>query len=251
MTEGYEIPHLLYWVALATIIAVGGFMRGFSGFGTPLVMVPLLSFLMQPKEAVLLSLSIDVLAMIPMIPGSIKLVRWQPITPLVIGAVIAIPIGAWVLVVANPANMKVIISTIVLVFACLLLSGWTYKGDRTITLSFFIGIFSGVANGATGIGGPPIAAFFIARGMTAKTLRSSLNIVAFIMEGLAALTIYLTGDFEIENVVKVLYLFPLMLVFVWFGAILFKIVDNKLFNKSILYFLVIFGIYILITTILI
>ena len=247
MIEGYEIPYLLYWVALATIIAVGGFMRGFSGFGTPLVMVPLLSFLMQPKEAVLLSLSIDVLAMIPMIPGSIKLVRWQPITPLVIGAVIAIPIGAWVLVVANPANMKVIISTIVLVFACLLLSGWTYKGDRTITLSFFIGIFSGVANGATGIGGPPIAVFFIARGMTAKTLRSSLNIVAFIMEGLAALTIYLTGDFEIENVVKVLYLFPLMLVFVWFGTILFRIVDNKLFNKLILYFLVIFGIYILIT----
>jgi len=247
LTEGYEIPYLLYWVVLATIIAVGGFMRGFSGFGTPLVMVPLLSFLMQPKEAVLLALSIDVLAMIPMIPGSIKLVRWRPIIPLVIGAVIAIPIGVWVLVVANPENMKVIISTFVLVFACLLLSGWTYKGDRTITLSFFIGIFSGVANGATGIGGPPIAAFFIARGMTAKTLRSSLNIVAFIMEGLAALTIYLTGDFEIENVVKVLYLFPLMLVFVWFGTILFRIVDNKLFNKLILYFLVIFGIYILIT----
>ena len=239
----------MYWTLLAAIISAGGFMRGFSGFGATLVMVPLLSFLMLPSQAVLLALSIDVLVMIPIFPKAAKQAEWKPIIPLVVGALVAIPLGVWILVMASPGTMRIIISIMVLIFAFLLLSGWSYNGQKTKLLSFIVGIFSGIANGATAIGGPPIAVYFIAKGMSPVALRASLNVVAFIMEGLSVITIYSMGSFDISNTIPMLIFAPLMLIFVWFGSTIFKFVDNKLFNKLILYFLISFAVYILIMTI--
>jgi uncharacterized membrane protein YfcA len=240
---------LLHWTFLVAIVATGGFMRGFSGFGTTLVMVPLLNLLMPPSEAVFLALSIDVLVMIPVLPKAAQHAEWEPIIPLLIGAFLAIPLGAWILVIASPETMRIIISILVLTSACLLLSGWTYRGQKTKSLSFMVGVLSGIANGATAIGGPPIAAYFIAKKLSPVVLRASLNVVAFIMEGVSAIVIYSVGSFDIRNTISMLILVPFMLIFVWFGYVTFRLVDNKLFNKLILYFLIIFGAYILILTI--
>ena len=83
---------------------------------------------MLPSQAVLLALSIDVLVLMPIFPNAAKQAEWQPIIPLVVGALVAIPLGAWVLVMASPGTMQIIISIMVLLFALLLLSGWSYNG---------------------------------------------------------------------------------------------------------------------------
>ena len=240
---------LLHWGFLAVIVAVGGFVRGFSGFGATLVMVPLLNLLMSSSEAVLLALSIDVLVLTTILPKNAQQAEWKPIIPLILGAFIAIPLGAWILVMASPATMRIIISVLVLMFSCLLLSGWTYKGQKTQSLSFMVGAFSGIANGATAIGGPPIVAYFIAKGMPPVALRASLNVAAFIMEGVSVIAIYFVGNFNIENTISVLILAPFMLIFLWIGSVTFRSVNKKFFNTLILYFLIIFGAYILILTV--
>ena len=239
---------LSYWAPLLAIVAAGGIMRGFAGFGATMVMVPFLSLLMSPKEAVLLALSTDVLVMTPMFPKAAKKAEWKPVIPVVIGAFLGMPLGIWILVIANPETMRIIISILVIGCACLLLSGWTYKGQKTSLLSFCVGMFSGASNGASSIGGPPIAVYFISKGMPPITLRASLNVVAFIMEGVAAIAIYFAGNFNIKNVASIIILFPCMLLFAWIGSVIFRFADNNLFNKSILYFLIIFGGYILISS---
>lgn len=236
---------LSYWAPLLAIVAAGGLMRGFAGFGATMVMVPFLSLLMSPKEAVLIALSTDVLVMTPMFPGAAKKAEWKPVMPIVMGAFLGMPLGVWVLVLADPETLKILISTIVIGFACLLLSGWTYQGHKTTFLSFCIGMISGATNGSSSIGGPPIAVYFIAKGMSPITLRASLNVVAFIMEGVAAVIIFFAGSFNIKNIASIIILFPFMLLFAWVGSVIFKYADNNLFKKYILYFLIIFGGYIL------
>lgn len=240
---------LSYWTPLLAIAAAGGFMRGFAGFGSTMVMVPFLSLLMLPSEAVLIALSIDTLVMTPMFPKAAQNAEWKPIIPLVIGGFIATPLGVLILVIASPETTRVIISILVIVFALLLLSGWTYRGHRTTLLSFSIGLLSGATNGASSIGGPPIAVYFIAKGMTPITLRASLNVVSFIMEGVAVIAIFLTGNFNTKLLTSIAVLFPCMLLFAWIGAVIFRFADNDLFKKYILYFLIIFGGYILISSI--
>ena len=240
---------LSYWAPLLAIAAAGGFMRGFAGFGATMVMVPFLSLLMLPSEAVLVALSIDVLVMTPMFPKAAQNAEWKPIVPLVIGGFIATPLGVFILVIASPETMRVIISILVIGFAALLLSGWTYRGHRTRLLSFCIGMFSGASNGASSIGGPPIAVYFIAKGMPPITLRASLNVVAFLMEGGATVAIFITGNINFTILTTIAVLFPCMLLFAWVGSIIFRHADNNLFKKFILYFLIIFGGYIFISSI--
>ena len=87
----------------------------------------------------------------------------------------------------------------------------------------------------------------MARGVSPKSLRASLNSLSFIMEGAAALLIYFAGVFEFKILVTVFILFPFMLLFAWVGSKLFSVLDNSLFNKIILYFLLIFGFYIIVS----
>ena len=239
---------LYYWWPLIAIVTVGGIMRGFAGFGTTLIMVPFLSLLMPPSEAVFIALATDVLVMLPLLPNAVKNAKWKHIWPMIIGVFLATPLGVVVLTVTNPNFMKILIAILVIGSACLLLSGWRYKGKRANLLSFFIGAFSSVANGATGIGGPPIAVYFISQGMSAISLRASLNSLGFIMEGVAALFIYFAGGVELRVLMTVLILFPFMLLFTWVGSIMFRVLDNGLFNTLILYFLTIFGVYIIAST---
>ena len=68
---------LIDWASLIAITALGGFMRGFAGFGTTLVMVPIFILFMPPVEAVLIGLTIDVIAMVPMFPSAAKDSDWN------------------------------------------------------------------------------------------------------------------------------------------------------------------------------
>ena len=85
--------------------------------------------------------------------------------------------------------------------------------------------------------------------MKPMTLRGSLYVLSFIMEGVAAIAIFLTGNFNTKLLTSIAGLFPCMLLFAWIGAVIFRFADNDLFKKYILYFLIIFGGYILISSI--
>ena len=234
-----------YWLPLIAIAMVGGIMRGFAGFGTTLIMVPFFSLLMPPSEAVFIALAADVLVMIPLLPNAVRDAQWKYIWPMIIGVFLATPLGVMVLKITNPDVMEIFIAILVIGSAFLLLSGWKYEGKRANSLSFFVGAFSSVVNGATGIGGPPVVVYFMAQGMSPKSLRASLNSLAFIMEVAAALFIYFAGVVEFRILVTVFILFPFMLLFTWIGSKIFSVLDNSLFKKIILYFLLIFGVYIM------
>ena len=236
-----------YWLPLIAIAMVGGVMRGFAGFGTTLIMVPFFSLLMPPSEAVFIALATDVLVMIPLLPNAVRDAQWKYIWPMIIGVFLATPLGVMVLKITNPEVMEILIAILVIGSAFLLLSGWKYEGKRANSLSFFVGVFSSVVNGATGMGGPPVVVYFLAQGMSPKSLRASLNSLAFIMEVAAALLIYFAGVVEFKILVTVFILFPFMLLFTWIGSKIFSVLDNSLFNKIILYFLLIFGVYIIVS----
>ena len=236
-----------YWLPLIAIAMVGGIMRGFAGFGTTLIMVPFFSLLMPPSEAVFIALATDVLVMIPLLPNAVRDAQWKYIWPMIIGVFLATPLGVMVLKITNPDVMEIFIAILVIGSAFLLLSGWKYQGKRANSQSFFVGAFSSVVNGATGMGGPPVVVYFMAQGMSPKSLRASLNSLAFIMEVAAALLIYFAGVVEFEILVTVFFLFPFMLLFTWIGSKIFSVLDNSLFKKIILYFLLIFGVYIIVS----
>ena len=100
-----------------------------------------------------------------------------------------------------------------------MMSGWTYQGNKTTLLSFGVGLFSGTSGSTAAIGDPPIAVYMLARGLTAVQTRASLNAIAFIKEGISAISIFFAASVGLKILFVIAALFPCMLFFSWLGLL--------------------------------
>ena len=95
---------------MAVVVAVAGIVRGFSGFGAGLIMVPTLSLLVDPVLAVPLVVLMEAVAGLQLVPGAIQSVQWRTVAPMGIAACLSIPLGSRVLASLDPATMRIGIS---------------------------------------------------------------------------------------------------------------------------------------------
>lgn len=224
-------------------------MRGFAGFGTTMVMVPLFSLIIDPAPAIFIAITVDVLVMAPLFPNAARNADWKPIMPMMIASLLVTPLGAWLLVIAPADIMRLFIAAMVIISALLLMSGWTYRGEKTIALSAAVGAVSGTAGTAVGIGGPPMAVYYMASGSSALETRSALNAMGFIKMTLSSISIAIAGSFSAEHYYMVLYLLAPMLAMTWVGAKAFHMVNESGFKRYMLWALIVIGVIVIIKTI--
>src|SRR5690554_1428512 len=108
------MPDFMTWQFAAAVAAalVAGAVRGFSGFGSALVLTPSLSALYGPAIAVPISLLMELALAVPFVPPAARLVDWRRIGALCLAAFGAVPLGAWVLLSVDPRPMRWAISAI-------------------------------------------------------------------------------------------------------------------------------------------
>ena len=91
-------------------IAAGGFLRGFLGFGAALLIVPVLSLVMAPVEAIAILVLIELPNIVYLIPRSMRECEFKTLAPMMCGLIIAVPLGTTLLVLVDPVKMKFVIS---------------------------------------------------------------------------------------------------------------------------------------------
>jgi len=245
-----DLLNLTGWelLALAAFTSIGGFMRGFAGFGTTLIMVPLFSLIIEPVEAVFIGLAIDATATIPLAPNAFRQAEWKPIIPLMTASFLVTPLGAYILIIASADTMRLAIAVMVIFSALLLLSGWRYKGKQTPLLSFIVGGVSGTIGTATVAGGPPVAVYFMSGPSLALQIRASLNCMGFLKLSLSAITIAFASAFAVATYYTALALLPVMLGFSWIGSKFFHGVSDEKFRRLLNYILILVGLAIIART---
>jgi|SRR5665213_258652 len=134
-------------IAICAIALASGTARGFSGFGSALIFMPLASSLASPRLVAALLLMIDFVAATPLIPNAWKHADRKATAVMVLGALVGVPIGTWFLSRLEPVTTRWIISAFVFALLLLLLSGWRYRGRDFPALSVGIGGLSGFCSG--------------------------------------------------------------------------------------------------------
>ena len=141
---------------------VAGLMRGFAGFGSALMIAPVLALAVGPRTAIPAILIVMLVTSIQLVPKAWNSANWSAVIPLSLGGTIGIPIGALLLVVVDQELIRRSISITVIFFAILMLVGWRYKGSVRPVFSGIAGWLGGLISGAAAAGGPAVIMFLLA-----------------------------------------------------------------------------------------
>ncbi len=175
---------------------MAGIVRGITGFGGAMVAAPPLALLLGPHVAVPIVLVLESVVAAPMLVKTRREVERGVIGPILIAACITVPLGAFLLIVAEPELIRRAIAVAVIVFAMLLLRGWRSSYQPRTAMSLAVGAISGLMTGATSIGGPPVILYLLSGPHSAETTRANLTLFIAVTSlfGLAMLAFYGLAD---------------------------------------------------------
>jgi uncharacterized membrane protein YfcA len=174
-------PTLGFACALVALAAV---VRGFSGFGSAMIVMPGLSLIYPPVETLVVFALIELAANLQLLPQGLRDADRRRVLPLALGATLCLPLG-WQVIVA-------------------------------------VGCASGLLGGSTGMAGPPVILMLMSTPGSAAQVRGAL-ILFFAWLGLVFLALFAwEGRLDVTALLRAAVLLPFYLAGIWAGSRLFR-----------------------------
>jgi uncharacterized protein len=224
-------------IAICAVAFVSGTARGFSGFGSALIFMPLASSIADPRLVAALLLIIDFVAAAPLLPGAWQKADRKATAVMVAGALIGVPIGTYFLSRLEPVTTRWIISVFVFALLLLLLSGWRYRGKDHAAVSIGIGGLSGFCSGLAQTGGPPIVGYWLGRPLPSVIARANILLFFGASDFFSAVSYATAGLITMDAIRFAFVVGPIYGIGVWFGASLFGRASETVF-RAICYALI-------------
>lgn len=181
---------------LAVAFILGGFIKGIVGLGLPMIAVPLISMVFDPRTAIA--------AMILPIMGANFIqaksggnfgeltlrFRWLLI-PMIVGSIL----GAAVITSVKLDHAAVILGALVAIFAVTTLAGWQPQLPTGVdrTLRPVVGLVSGVIGGMSSFFAPTVAPYLFTLGLDKNTFIRAMGVTFFLGEAPLFIGLALTG----------------------------------------------------------
>lgn len=162
----------LGWLVLGTFIA--GVVRGFTGFGTALIFLPVAGQFLAPVWALVTLLVMDVVGSSANIPRALRDGQPRRVGWMLAGGIVALPLGLWVLFAVDPALFRYVVSMVALVAPVLMAAGFRLRRPLTPGLLFGTGAASGFLGGVSGLTGPPVILVMMASNLPAQAVRGNI-----------------------------------------------------------------------------
>ena len=230
-------------VIIAALLAVflAGLIKGLTGFGFALVAVPIMTIFLSPKKVIPIVLIHAILIILVLLYQARKWVDLKRIWPLMIAGVVGMPFGTYLLIVLKVETLKVLIGSVIVLFALAFLKGFKKK-IKSEKLAFApVGFISGLLAGSTTMGGPPVILFFTNQGLNKNVFRANI-VCYFAALSIATISAYVVGGLITKEVIKyAILLLPAMICGAVTGIKLAHIVKEQLFQNITLIILIVAG----------
>jgi uncharacterized membrane protein YfcA len=215
---------------MAVVLFVAAFVRGYSGFGFAALTVSGASLVTNPLQFVGVVLMLDVLLTFQQWSGAARDVDWRRVGPLLLGAMIGVPLGLWVITQVPPDTARAVIAVYVLILCLVLMRGFVITRPQGLGHHGGMGVISGLAN-AVGMGGLPVATYFTAQALGARVFRATLIAYFALLDMLTLPWMWWHGLLGWDSVVVVGAAFPVTALGIWFGGKRFFGTDPQDFRR--------------------
>ena len=156
------MPDLLHLAIASGFIFLAAIVRGYSGFGFSLLAITALSLIYPPASVIPAIFLLEIAASLHLLPSIWREVHWRSLAGLMAGALIGTPLGVHALANFPEAPMTLALACFVLAATALLWRGFTLRKMPNTPATVAVGTATGLANGAFGMGGPPVVLFYFA-----------------------------------------------------------------------------------------
>lgn len=170
----------LAWLIGAVFLA--GLVRGFAGFGTALVFMPIAASVTSPIWAIIMMMLFDLFGPIALLPRAWRDGEPRDVSLLGLGALIGLPIGLYFLTRMDPIVFRWLVSVLSLMMLVLLASGWRYQNPLNAIKTTLVGLVSGVLTGIAALPGPPVILSYMSSPRPASVIRGNTMLYLFLVD---------------------------------------------------------------------
>ena len=181
-----SLPPDISWLLLAALIA--GIVRGFSGFGTAMIYLPVAGQFLSPFEAITTLLVMDLIGPLPNVPRSLRDGDPKDVLRLAVGLAAFVPLGVFVLTLVPPEVFRYSVSLLALGLLAVLITGVRYRGELKRWMIYATGAAGGFLAGSSGLPGPPVILLYMASTKPVEAIRAN-NMLYLILSDIVMLVV--------------------------------------------------------------
>ncbi len=213
------------------IVFATGIIRGFSGFGSGMIIGPTTAALFTPKIALAMIAVLDLIPTLVIVWPARKEVNWKELLPVVLGYAIMVPLGVWFLTSSDPIYLRWFISISIIIALIMLWSGWRYQGRRTQSTSLGVGGLGGFMGTAAALPGPAALLYWLASAAKASTVRANMIYYLFLTDILIIIGYVFADVFTQQSVAMGLLGIPGYFAGIIIGMFAFKSSSDTLYRN--------------------
>ena len=220
MTTLFPAPEIL--AVLCAAVFVAAVLRGLTGFGFALAAVPLMSLVVEPARAVVMAIVLQLLVGVRDLITLHGMLDRPSLVRMSAGAVLGTPAGVALLLVLDPAVMRLAIALVVFAGLAFLLKAPQKPAADRLTLALPMGIVAGAFAGLAAMPGPPAVAYFLGVDRPAAVKRASLMIFFFATSVIAIPLLLAGGEVDGGITLASLVALPVLVAGTAVGTWLFR-----------------------------
>ena len=235
------------WLAGALVVFAAHLVFGVAGFGTGLVAMAFLPFLMTTSDAVVLMTILTIVFAVVMFVPLRRDVTPRELVGLMLGSIVGTPAGVWILAVA-PAELvnRLIGAMLIVVVAARVRGAVSATAARPRGGAWARGFSPDCSAGAVGLPGPPIIVYGATRDWSPRTFKANLQAFFIVNQSVILLGYGLAGLLTAEVArLTGIYLLP-ALAGTLVGMSLFNRVDPVRFRRLVFALLLVSGVVLLV-----
>ncbi|QDC09920.1 sulfite exporter TauE/SafE family protein [Oceanicola sp. D3] len=228
LAAALAVPGIVWVLAAA---GAAGLAYGFAGFGAALIFMPVAAARVGPVEAVTLEACMGLASVVTVLPRALKLADTRDTGLLLVASLIGLPLGVWLLKVADPEVMRWGICAVAALTLCALVAGWRRKTSDTPRALIGVGAASGALGGATGLTGPVMILFKLSGQGSAVEVRASTISFLTLLSMLLLPMLWLQGLIRVEALWLALLVVPVYALGALCGQALFRPEMERLYRR--------------------